>query len=301
MDWSHVPAARRDVVAIPTIWLTLLVSLLFHAAMLWFLLPRLPNLSGNGTEQGKVGSVLVARLSPTPPASPASSAPPPPVAVGPPRQSAIPPTAMMRPPSAPTTALPAVPRMVRPPVSPSTAAAPPVAAPTSPPRTREADLSSYIAARRRERGDAPANAAEGIAPIRTPAEIENERRDRIIAANLASGGQPTFGYDPKSGGGIFEVTRMSDDDAEFYFTGWDKEIGRRAKQRFEVRRGNNSDIRLAIVRRIIAIIRDEVKDDFSWKSYPSGRVYQLSARVGDNEELEAFLMREFFSERGYPR
>lgn len=129
--------------------------------------------------------------------------------------------------------------------------------------------------------------------------MEDERRNRVIAANLASGQQqPTFGFDPRTSGGIFEVERMSDDEATFWFIGWDKDIGRRAKQRFEVRKGTNGDIRLAIIRKIISIIRDEVQEDFSWKSQPSNRVYQLSARPGDNEQLEAFLLHEFFPELG---
>src|SRR5579859_6263872 len=46
---------------------------------------------------------------------------------------------------------------------------------------------------------------------------DSERKDRIIASNLASSQQTTFGYDPKTGGGIFQLKRIGYDDAEFYF------------------------------------------------------------------------------------
>ena len=127
-------------------------------------------------------------------------------------------------------------------------------------------------------------------------ETESQRKDRIIAANLAAREQPTFGFDPKSGGGVFQLTRIGYDDAEFYFTGWNKDIGRRAKQLIEVRKGNNSDIRQAIVSAMIAIIRAEVQGDFTWKSERMGRPVVMSARPSDNAALEAFLMQEFFSD-----
>ena len=94
---------------------------------------------------------------------------------------------------------------------------------------------------------------------------------------------------------------MDDSEADFWFIGWDKDIGRRAKQLINVRKGGNGDIRVAIVRRIISIIRDEVKEDFTWKSERSNRVYELSARPGDNAQLEAFLLNEFFPEFGAQR
>ena len=293
MDWSHFPVRRRDAVAIPTVWLTLILSLLTHFAMLWYFLPQISHPTGNGPDPGKAGSTLVAQLKPMPP--PAASPPPAPapVVVAPPIRPA---------PSAPPPRRPPTPR--EPPAAfrprPLLTPVPQPAAPKLPPPPAETDLASYVAARRQERGEPQMR--PDAAPAKSASEIESERRDRVIASNLASGQQqPTFGYDPRTGGGIFQLKRMSDADAEFWFTGWDKDIGRRAKQLIEVRRGTNSDIRLAIVRRIISIIRDEVKEDFTWKSEPSGRVTNLSARPGDNDQLEAFLLHEFFPEYGGAR
>ena len=107
-----------------------------------------------------------------------------------------------------------------------------------------------------------------------------------------------FGTEPKNSGGIFQIRRLGYDDAEFTFFGWSKDIRRRTSQKFEVRKGDNSDIRVAVVRRIIEIIRDYEQEDFSWNSQRLGRVLMLSARPSDNAGLEEFMMQEFF---GTPR
>ena len=127
-----------------------------------------------------------------------------------------------------------------------------------------------------------------------PAETEAERARRITAANLQPK-QQVFGYDPAAGGGVFQIRRMSLNDAEFAFFGWNREIRRRTMQIIEVGKGNNADIRVAMVRKMISIIRDEVKEDsFNWESKRLGRNIQLSARLRDNADLEDFMMREFF-------
>jgi len=100
---------------------------------------------------------------------------------------------------------------------------------------------------------------------------------------------------------VFQLRRVGYDDAEFYFTGWNKDIGRRAKQVIEVRKGGSDDIRLAIVRKMIAIIRDEVQTDFVWMSDRMGRRVIMSARPADNAALEDFLMQEFFSDPRHSR
>jgi hypothetical protein len=169
-------------------------------------------------------------------------------------------------------------------------------APAPPRPPAETDLASYIESRRRARGDPTTSAAQGSAPNAPPVETETERANRIVAANLAPKEQPTFGYDPKNGGGVFQIMRIGYDDAEFYFTGWNKEIGRRAKQLIEIRKGTSSDIRQAIVRKMISIIREEVQDDFTWVSDRHSAPLRLSARPADNAALEEFMMQEFFAD-----
>ena len=88
--------------------------------------------------------------------------------------------------------------------------------------------------------------------------------------------------------------RMGYDDAEFLFFGWNKEIRRKTKQLITVRKGNNSNMRIAVVRKMIAIIREHEQGDFLWESQRLGRDVTLSARARDTAGLEEFLMREFF-------
>jgi hypothetical protein len=301
--WRYAATERRDVVVIPTVWVAAFLSLLFHVAMFWFWLPRIPNLSTKEVEPGATGTVLVTRLAPEPaPIVVAPPPPPPPLPSSPPRtptrpiRPVRPPAATDRAPSAPTPTSPEAAlgsRSVEPVLE---APAPPAAAAPPPRQASETDLASYIAARRRERGDPATVASIDVQSNTPPSETETERLNRAVAASLAPTQPATFGYDPKTGGGIFQIVRVGYDDAEFYFTGWDKEIRRRAKQLIEVRKEKNGDIREAIVRKMIAIIRDEVQGEFTWESVRLGRRLVMSARPRDNAELEAFLMEEFFSD-----
>ncbi len=167
---------------------------------------------------------------------------------------------------------------------------PPVVAEPTPPQPPVAgDLSSYIASRRRARG-------EGDVSV----ESDNERRDRIVASNMPTISSPIASHQVKRGGGLFEITRMTYDDGQFLFFGWNKDAGRRTPQAYEVRLGNNSDMRMAVVRRMIAIIREQETGDFRWQSWRLDRIVVLSARPEDNAELEEFLMHEMFDEAPRP-
>lgn len=175
-------------------------------------------------------------------------------------------------------------------------AAPPLIAPTSPPIA--GDLSSYIEARRRARSEGLSVPPPTVAPVTPPEEDEDARLERNVAANLGLTRTPTFGYDPEGGGGIFQIQRMGYDDAEFIFFGWNRVIRRNSRQRIEVQKGDNSDIRIAVVRKMIAIIREKESGDFVWTSNRLGRSVTLSARPGDSTGLESFLMRDLFGEAG---
>ena len=76
--------------------------------------------------------------------------------------------------------------------------------------------------------------------------------------------------DGERGGGIFQIKRMTYDDAAFEFYGWNKEMGRKTPQLIEVRKGDNADMRIAVVRRMIAIIRQFEKEDFTWEIAATG-------------------------------
>jgi hypothetical protein len=57
---------------------------------------------------------------------------------------------------------------------------------------------------------------------------------------------------------------------------------------------------LAVVRKIIEIIRAHEPGDFIWVSRRLGRQVALSARSGDNAALEDFIMRDFFGDGRSP-
>jgi hypothetical protein len=294
-DWHDESSNRRDGVTVPTIWVAIALSLLIHAAVLWEWLPKLRLPSLEDTERGEANGSLVVRLAPppsvpaAPPHSPALNARPAPGVEAPPPMAAARPRpappviALNRP--APSLAPPAVPSVIAP-------------TPVQPPA--DGDLASYIEARRRARAEsAPAAAASSVASA-PMVEDDNARANRIASANLGSQRKQTFGYDPTQGGGVFQIERLGYESAEFTFFGWNKEIRRNTKQLIAVRRGTNSDIRIAVVRKMIAIIREYEHEDFLWESQRLGRNLTMSARLQDNAGLEDFMMREFFADARIP-
>lgn len=275
-------ALRRnyDRSAIPTIHVAFALSLILHALLLMGRLPKVQVSPSDDPRPGKSSASLAVRLAPMPSIA---SAPAPMVQANPAQSapSRIPaPRAAPRLPSAPST--PPVLALERP--------SPWRAAPRSPDAARApaGDLASFVEARRRAREPAPAS------PPAPPAESEQERINRAAAANLGLNRTPSFGADRERGGGIFQVARMSFNDAEFLFFGWNKAIRRNSRQMIEVQRGNNPSTEVAVVRRMIQIIREHEREDFIWESNRLGRDVRLSARPADNAGLEDFLMMEFF-------
>ena len=264
-----------------------MLSLLIHAAVLWGWVPRPHDSPSDRAGHGTGGGPLAVRLAPPPSPAP-SAAPalaessalqaPPPAA-----KRASPPAPPRRPP-APKVVAKEVPAVAAAPVEPPAARVPP--APT------EGDFSAYLEARRRAREAA----SEEHAATAPPAEDERARHNRIVAENLGLNRVPTYGREP-TGGGIFRIERIGYTDAEFVFFGWNRDIRRRSRQLIVVEKGANSDIQIAVVRKMIAIIREHESGDFLWLSTRLGREITLSARAPDNAGLEDFLMQEFFPER----
>ena len=175
----------------------------------------------------------------------------------------------------------------------------PSSVPTPPTRTLPpvADLSAYIALQRatsRAIGDPDLNTGLDDRRGGSAADIENQRRDRIIAGNLAGTSHRGTGFDQNGGGGIFRIKRIGSEDAEFWFAGFNKDMDRRTQQLIEVRKDESPDIHIAVVRKMIAIIRDEVQGDFRWQSNKLGRDIWLSARLADDAALQETLTRELF-------
>jgi hypothetical protein len=280
--WLDELRPGQDVVAVPRVWLTIAASILIHLAILFLWIPQ-THLFNPGDEEDQIADRLEVQLA-------AEQTPPPPSP--PPAQATVaPPPAAIRPPRT-------VPRTQPPPVVSLTPPAPVIVAPPPPPTPPivtpqpsppiEGDLAAYVQARRRERGQADA----------PPAEDENAKFNRTIAANLPSPARGSAVQDSKRGGGIFQIKRMTYDDAAFEFFGWNTAMGRKTPQLIEVRKGMNPDMRIAVVRRMIVIIREYEKEDFVWESPRLGRNLTLSARLSDTAALESFMMREFFDDSG---
>ena len=100
--------------------------------------------------------------------------------------------------------------------------------------------------------------------------------------------------DPNAGGGLFQIERVGLHEAQFLFRGWNKSFRRNWSQQVEVQQGDNPDIRIAIIRSMIGIIREKKPGDFEWESHRLGKVFTMSARAKDQPQLETFLMKEFF-------
>lgn len=155
-------------------------------------------------------------------------------------------------------------------------------------------MGALLAARRRAReGAAVPEAAR--APSE-PVETEQQRHNRVVAENLGLTSVPTFGNNPDRGGGVFQIRSLGFDIGEFAFFGWNKDINRNSIQYIEVRRGSNENMQIAMVRKMIGIIRERSSGDFLWQSRRLNRGVWLSARPADNAGLEDFIMREFFVE-----
>jgi len=311
---------RNDVVTIPTIRITFVLSILVHAALLWLLLPHLRSLTqASGSQATSLAVDLAPRNDAIASANPRPASPPPVVASPPPAPSvqshpapARVPAPRKRPPqpAKPAPASPPVMTQRTPSPAPATVEQPRAAAPAPPAEARPSppaatppmpsppaqDLASYVAAQRAARGE-----ASDSSPAETHAESDTARRDRIVAANLGLNRKPSFGTDEHTAGGLFQITELNYDDAQFYFFGYDKAIGRNARQLIDVRKGSEPDIRIAIVRRMIAIIRDSVTNgDFIWVSQRTGNSVTLSSRPADNAGLEAFILHDIFPEVRQP-
>jgi hypothetical protein len=146
------------------------------------------------------------------------------------------------------------------------------------------DLMSLIKARKQRAQDLEAYAAMENANSRSLSD--EEIRDANIKNNLQQRGTS----------GIFEILQKNNNTAQFSFKGWKNDYSIPKREVVDVAIGANKDIELAIVRKMIEIIRREYKGDFNWESQRLGRVVILSARLSDNAGLEEFIKQEFFAQ-----
>jgi hypothetical protein len=281
--WLHKPATRQDVVSIRKVWVTLAVSLLVHmvALLLFVTHPPLPGPDEQvADQQSPPVQVELAEAKPPQPSPPAARAEPPPEPL--PRMPRAAPR--VRPPP-----MVAMPRLESPAIRmPALAPPPQIAAAPSPPQAKppaQGDFLSFVQANRRARGAAESAQDHSETDFNTK-----------IAANLPGAAHGVAAQVPIRGGGMFQMKRMTYDDAAFEFFGWNTEMGRRTPQLIEVRKGSNPNMQIAVVRRMIAIIRQYSREDFTWDSGRHGRIVTLSARPADNASLEQYLLHDMFDD-----
>lgn len=149
------------------------------------------------------------------------------------------------------------------------------------------DMLAYVNKKRAERNaqesDAARINAEAVAKENGPSE--EEKRDAKIKSNFQNGTN-----------GIFEITSLSSNSATFTFLGWVGDFSASHRQYFNVEASRGEDVRRVMMRRMISLIREHYEGDFNWESHRLARTVVLSARLEDSAGLEDFLMLEFFGQ-----
>jgi hypothetical protein len=140
------------------------------------------------------------------------------------------------------------------------------------------DMMSYVNAARARRQAEEAAAGNAQQPSADDIRMANIRRN----------------LQPDGTNGIFQILDIQARTARFSFRSWTTNASNPQRETITVSSGSDGDIELAIVRRMIGLIRNYFKGDFNWESQRLGQVVVLSAREEDTAELEDFLKREFF-------
>lgn len=150
------------------------------------------------------------------------------------------------------------------------------------------DMLAMIEARRAQRRAAEAADARG------PPSAENRELSKEEASSASLGRNLQTLAGREGVGGVFQVIRIGPRTGEFAFNGWRPDSQRKWREVIEVDAGMGGNVELAIVKRMIELIRTHYSGDFNWESHRLGRVVNLSARASDQEGLEDFMLREFF-------
>jgi hypothetical protein len=169
--------------------------------------------------------------------------------------------------------------------------------PPPPPKIEEPipDMASMLNAARERR-----QKAEAVAASENQAAQQGNRGlspQEVAEANVRRSLERANGKD--GDGGLFTVTSKGVRVATFSFRGWDPR-SRGARQVFEVDAGLGGNVELAIVKRMIEVIRLRFKTKAPWESQRLGRVVMISMAIEDTEEVERFLMKEVF-ESDHPK
>jgi len=250
--------------------IALMVSLVLHAIVLFFVLPQLkPKASPPKSNVINI-TLLNPELAPVPMPSPAPEPPKPEQKPTPPKhQKTVKQQA-------------ANPKVIATPAPQANQQTFTPTPPKAPERSPEAtDMMALVNANRQRReGDSRAYPEPSL-----PME---DARDAVIKKNLAQQGT----------NGIFQIKEINLRTAQFTFRGWKSNYGNARLELVDVQAGPNEGIEIAIVRKMIVVIRRDYSGDFHWLSPRYGDVIK-SARIEDTAELEKFLMEEFFPNRTF--
>lgn len=249
------------------------LSLLLHALGFCYLMPRAP--MPTAIPRGDDSRLSIALPPLPPPAAQAPAAAATPAAAGPAQQPAP------RRPVRPALAIKAAPAIV-----PRTSSTLPDAVQHVP--AAADDMLTQLDAARRRRADAAAP------EITAAPEDDAQRANRIARENIAAAHPGARGADKDDQGGVFQVRRLGLHSAEFMFRGWNVDFRRNSTQLVNVEQGADQDIRIAVVQKMIELIRRHKSGDFVWDSHRLGQQFTLSAKPEHGGELQQFLLREFF-------
>ena len=147
------------------------------------------------------------------------------------------------------------------------------------PADQPVDMMALVNANRLRR-----QADEQSATAKERGTPNEDQRDAVIKRNLAQEGT----------NGIFQTRDIGLHTAQLSFKGWKNNYNNARLEIFDVQAKPGETIELAIVRKMIVIIRKDYSGDFQWESTRQGRSITKSARVEDTAELEQFLLKEMF-------
>jgi hypothetical protein len=189
---------------------------------------------------------------------------------------------------------PVIARNTAPDITPKTM--PVVPQPDVPPREMSTsdDMFTQIEAARKRRADANAQERASQAGNRSSQDDESKGANSVALANIAESLKGLNGTRRDDSGGVFELRHLGIRSAEFMFYGWNMSSRRNSTRLVTVEQGTEPDIQLAVVKKMIEIIREEKSDTFVWESHRLGKQLTLSARPEDSADLQQFLIREFF-------
>jgi len=147
------------------------------------------------------------------------------------------------------------------------------------PADQPVDMMALVNANRQRR-----QAEEQSATAKERGTPNEDARDAAIKRNLAQEGS----------NGIFQTREIGLHTAQLSFKGWKNNYNNARLEIFDVQAKPGETIELAIVRKMIVIIRRDYSGDFEWESQRQGRSITKSARIEDTAELEQFLLKEMF-------